>query len=485
LSLPLNSVVIGDCTEIMQGWPADSIDLVVTSPPYWGLRDYGKETVRIWGGLPECEHEWGELLPAAVSRRTNIGFEERSSENYSGGGHKAASIAVKYRPSEAGKFCIICGAWRGSLGLEPHPQLFIDHLVEVCREVKRVLKSTGVFFLNLGDTYYGSGGKGGQYEKFMPEKGQPAHYRQSSKARSNWLHPKQLLLMPSRIAIALQYDGWILRSDVIWHKSNYMPSSVKDRLTNAYEHVFMFVKARRYYFDLDAIRVPQKSIMEKHEGASLYRDGHPSSWSAKRRELNPKGKNPTDVLSGSKYLELSNAHSLRVRGGHTGDYTHPRGKNPGDLWRIATTPFPGTHFATFPPKLIEPIVKAGSPRWICSKCGKPRTRITEPTPEYAAKLGKSVHDHKDDLKRGMRYDQVVDAEYFTVGWSDCGCGEPWVGGVVFDPFCGSGTALRVARRLGRRFIGIDIVPEYVEMARRRIRGGKYREPPEGVTPLGS
>ncbi|GAH70041.1 unnamed protein product [marine sediment metagenome] len=122
---------------------------------------------------------------------------------------------------------------------------------------------------------------------------------------------------------------------------------------------------------------------------------------------------------------------------------------------------------------------------MCSKCGEPRTRISEPSPEYAEKLGKSVHDHKDDLKRGMRYDQVLDAEYVTVGWSDCGCGEPWAGGVVFDPFCGSGTALRVARRLGRRFIGIDIVPEYVEMSLRRIRGGKYREPPEGVTPFGS
>ena len=459
----------------MRTWPADSIDLVVTSPPYWGLRDYGEETMRIWGGLPGCEHEWGPLergkrkdvLPLDKTAAKRIGFGE--------GTHDNAYL-------QGGNFCIKCGAWRGSLGLEPHPQLFIDHLVGICCEIKRVLKPTGIFFLNLGDTYYGSGGKGGQYEKFMPKKGQPAHYRQSSKSRSNWLQPKQLLGIPWRVAIALQNDGWTLRNDLIWFKSNYMPSSVKDRLTNAYEHVFMLVKARRYYFDLDAIRVPQKTIMEKHEGASLYRDGHPSAWSANRRELNPKGKNPGDILSGSKYLEHDNPHSIRVKGGHTGDYTHPRGKNPGDLWRIPTTPFPGAHFATFPPRLIEPIVKAGSPRWICSKCGKPRIRITKPTPEYAEKLGKSVHDHKDDLKRGMRYDKVYNAEYVTTGWSDCGCGEKWIPGIVMDPFGGSGTVGQVARRLGRRFILIEIIPEYCKMAEKRVRG-RYKPAPEGVTPF--
>lgn len=447
----------------------------------WGLRDYGSETVRIWGGLPGCEHEWGplergkrkDILPLDKTTANRIGFGE--------GTHDDAYI-------QGGNFCVKCGAWRGSLGLEPHPQLFIDHLAEICREIKRVLKPTGTFFLNLGDTYYGSGGKGGQYEKFMPKKGQPGHYRQSSKARSNWLQPKQLLGIPWRVAIALQDDGWTLRSDIIWHKSNYMPSSVKDRLTNAYEHVFMFVKARRYYFDLDAIRVPQKSIMEKHEGASLYRDEHPSAWSANHRELNPKGKNPGNVWKAEE--EELTKHEIAVgRKGkrsyadplHTKPY-HPQGKNPGDLWRIPTTPFKGSHFAVFPPKLIEPMIKAGCPRWLCSKCGEPRTRITEPTPEYAEKLGKSVHDHKDDLKRGMRYDKVYSAEYVTTGWSDCGCGEKWFGGIVLDPFGGSGTVGQVARKLGRRFILIEIIPEYCKMAEQRVRG-KYKRVPEGVTPF--
>ena len=439
MTLPINQVVIGDCTEVMQGWPAGSIDLVVTSPPYWGLRDYGSETVRIWGGDPACEHEW-------VDDSTKFG-------NMGGGEENRKEVWDSNMRDKLPKrnFCVHCGAWRGSLGLEPHPQLFIDHLVEICREIRRVLKPSGTFWLNLGDTFYGSGGKGGQYEKFMPDKGQPDHYRQSSKTRSNWLQPKQKLMMPARVAIALQHDGWILRSDIIWHKPNHMPSSVKDRLTTAYEHVFLFAKARRYYFDLDAIRIPHQGI---------------ASGNIERKYL----ADPRQF--GEEHYGRSIPWEPTVKG-----------KNPGDVWRIPTTPFPGAHFATFPPKLIAPIIKAGSPRWICSRCGKPRTRITEPTPEYAEKLGKSVHDHKDDLKRGMRYDKVYNAEYMTTGYSDCGCGEDWKPGIVLDPFCGSGTALRVARRLGRRFIGIEIVPEYVEMAYRRIRGDKYREPPEGVVPL--
>jgi len=556
--LPLNQVIVGDCVEVMRTWPADSIDLVVTSPPYWGLRDYGSETVRVWGALPECEHEWGEALPATSSDHKNIGFAERSKEKYRGGGHKIVAIAEKHHPSEAGQFCSECGAWRGSLGLEPHPQLFIDHLVEICQEIKRVLKPTGTFWLNLGDTYCGSWGNYGarrgkqrpQNVEKLDRKGQPPQtlrVPQSYTDKAGWLQPKQLLGMPWRVAIALQNDGWILRNDIIWHKPNHMPSSVKDRLTNAYEHVFMLAKARRYYFDLDVIRKPfsegtflrirQPNIDNQLGGPKTLalRGDKPESGNASRpidmaQELsrkiasgeitgkNPgdvweveeekltkhdialgrinrsytdslhkkayhsKGKNPSDVLSGSKYLEQDHPQSIRVKGGHTGDYTHPRGKNPGDLWHISTTPFPGAHFATFPPKLIEPIIKAGSPRWICTKCGKPRKRITEPTPEYAKKLGKSVHNHKDDLKRGMRYDKVYNAEYLTTGWSDCGCGEKWVGGIVLDPFGGSGTVGQVARRLGRRFILIEIKPEYADMARQRVRG-RYKPVPEGVTPF--
>ena len=411
----------------------------------WGLRDYGSDTVRVWGGSPSCEHAWSDSLPFTGNKRGNKPGEYSTSSLTN-----PERQDTLPRPKISGKFCGKCGAWCGSLGLEPHPQFYIDHLVGIFREVKRVLKPTGTFWLNLGDTYYGSGGKGGQYEKFMPDKGQPDHYRQNSKARSNWLQPKQKLMIPSRVAIALQDDGWILRSDIIWHKPNHMPSSVQDRLTTAYEHIFLFVKARRYYFDLDAIRKP-------HQGLA--------SGNKERTYL------PDPRQNGREHVGRSFPWEPTVKG-----------KNPGDVWKIATTPFPGAHFATFPPKLIEPIIKAGSPRQICSRCKKPRTRITEPTPEYAEKLGKSVNDHKDDLKRGMRYDTVTNAEYITTGWTDCGCGAPWTPGIVLDPFGGSGTVGQVARKLGRRFILIEINPEYIKIAEQRVRG-KYRAPSPGATTL--
>ena len=574
----------------MRAWPADSVDLVVTSPPYWGLRDYGEETVRIWGGLPGCEHEWGPLergkrkdvLPLDKTAAKRIGFGE--------GTHDNAYI-------QGGNFCVKCSAWRGSLGLEPHPQLFIDHLVEICREIKRVLKPTGTFWLNLGDTYCGSGGKGGQYKKFMPKKGQPAHYKQRidlklpARLRSDestgfkpdkkgWLQPKQKLMIPSRVAIALQHEGWILRSDIIWHKPNAMPSSVKDRLTNAYEHVFMFAKQRRYYFDLDAIRVPHaypetfgKRPDRGKTGEGLY------TMEAGKRSGHPSGKNPGDIWEGSKFslddgyrqgmnrdesafsVQLKNppnpeelvnylrkwkeTHSYKEIDktlGYDGDcashwftfpsskhgfsypspkdwlrlkailgfdstfdvamtetmlisqqiQANPKGRNPGDLWRIPTRPFKGAHFAVFPSALIEPIVKAGSPRWVCSRCGKPRERIV--TSDWREKRTGTWRDAESDGRDMGRLDSHRQANVggllqitapsirTTVGWSDCGCGEKWVGGIVMDPFGGSGTVGQVARKLGRRFIIIDVVPEYTEMAYQRVRG-KYRPLPEGAVKL--
>ena len=528
--LPLNQILCGDCTEIMTEFPADSIDLAVTSPPYWGLRDYGKETARVWGGLPECEHEWGK----EIIKKGKSGGTKSSTLGEKSGGHAISeegvvrSITRSFHNETKSNFCTKCGAWRGSLGLEPHPQLFIDHLVEICREIKRVLKPTGTFWLNLGDSY--CSGHGPINKDFNKRSGDASGMRKQEHKRpsiipnkSNWLQPKQLLLIPSRVAIALQDDGWILRNDIIWHKPNHMPSSAKDRLTCAYEHVFLFVKnnetiywvdrftgqltaskPRQYYvhdetgekrFDRPIKGVDKGWFNENGiatfnyawQGHDYYFDldaiRQPQSESTLQRITQP---NVMNQLGGDKQREL------RGEGGGNASRSadmvkslvgSSKGKNPGDVWRIPTMPFPGAHFAVFPPKLIAPIIKAGCPRLVCSKCGKPRIRISEPTQEYSKKLGKSVHDHKNDLKRGMRYDKVCNAEYVTVGWSDCGCGADWGGGIVLDPFAGSGTALRVARRLRRRFIGIEISPEYVEMARQRVRADKYQEPPKGVPTL--
>ncbi|GAH60688.1 unnamed protein product, partial [marine sediment metagenome] len=210
-------------------------------------------------------------------------------------------------------------------------------------------------------------------------------------------------------------------------------------------------------------------------------------------DLHPSGKNPGDVWKNQKLVEqgFHGKGSISDRG-HSGYYdkegnllVNPKGKNPGDLWRISTKPFKGAHFATFPPKLIEPIIKAGSPRWTCSKCGKPRTRISETehvkSPVHGAG---SIMGRRDGGDRLTHYDGLprVNAIHHTVGWSDCGCGEKWIPGIVMDPFGGSGTVGQVARRLGRRFILLEVVSEYADMARQRVRG-RYKPIPEGVTPF--
>ncbi len=429
---PVNKVIVGDCKDVMQGWPDECIDLVVTSPPYWGLRDYGDETVKVWGSDPECEHDFSLSAPPPRKRSKNDIVDEDSKQAT----YKNTSSAYN---SVESNFCVKCGAWRGGLGMEPHPQLFIDHLVEIFREVKRVLKPSGTFWLNLGDTYFGGGGGNyGSGKSITSKKPHIPNFLNRIKTDSAWLQPKQKLMIPARVAIALQHEGWILRSDIIWHKPNHMPSSVKDRLTCSYEHVFLFAKQRRYYFDLDAIRKPHKVAKLRFPDRKIdykHKDGpelRGLSGSASRQYFqtetatawNPLGKNPGDVWE-TKDEKLTK-HDIAVgRIGnfsytdplHTKEY-HPKGKNPGDLWFISTQPFKGAHFAVFPSALIEPIVKAGCPKK----------------------------------------------------------------GVVLDPFGGSGTVGKVARKLGRRFIIIEIKPEYADMAWQRIRG-RYKPVPEGVVKL--
>ena len=314
-------------------------------------------------------------------------------------------------------------------------------MVQICRELKRVLKKTGTFWLNMGDTYYGSG-KGvweGHEDESKEIYQMPRNSIPKQKAIGNWLQPKQKLLMPARLAVALQDDGWILRNEIVWHKPNHMPSSVKDRLTNAWESVFLFSKARKYWFDLDAIRKPHTTnLPQRSQG--VFHD------------------HIDDLGRGQRIQEKIN---------------NPRGKNPGDVWRIPTYPFPEAHFATFPPKLIKPMILAGCPRQICPKCGVARTRQTKTRYETdgrkrrpVAKGGKTEQRQKEF--GAFHYGSVLNIIKETVGWSDCGCNVGFRSGIVLDPFVGSGTVPMMAQKLARAWIGIDLKPEYCDMARNRI-----------------
>ena len=317
-SLPVNKIVHGNALDVLKKFPSESVDVIVTSPPYFGKRDYGEEAMTVWGGSPNCEHEWE--------------FEERL--NSSGGFPNPEKAGVGKEKLGLARFyvreatCKKCGAWYGQLGLEPTPEMFIEHLLMITKELKRVLKDSGLLFWVMDDTYGGSmlsygiknwSGKSLQnpLEDKYPNKFLPPQAR---------CKRKTLLLIPERLAMRMvDEQDWILRNMIIWYKKNHLPESVTDRFTRSYEFIFMFSKSEKYYSNLDAVRVP-------HEWGNKDRR-------AKMRRV---------IKENSKY-----------ENGFTG--YHPKGKNPSDMWVINTKPFKGAHFAVFPEELVERILKFACP----------------------------------------------------------------------------------------------------------------------------
>jgi DNA modification methylase len=307
-------ILCGDCLDVIKTLPAESVNCCVTSPPYWGLRDYGVD---------------------------------------------------------------------GQIGLEETPDAYVSRLVEVFREVRRVLKDDGTLWLNLGDSYasnshtqstpkaYGGrfGEAGGSGRSVVETE------RITVRRPDGWttgLKPKDLVGIPWRVAFALRADGWYLRQDIIWHKPNPMPESVRDRCTKAHEYIFLLSKAPRYWFDRDEIR-------EECSDKTVHT--YPQPDKAQR--------------AGCKTVSKSSTMRLATPDG---------ARNRRDVWTVATKPYPEAHFATFPPDLIRPCVRAGCP----------------------------------------------------------------VGGTVLDPFAGAGTTGLVALQEGRGFLGIELNPEYVALIEKRL-----------------
>lgn len=314
-------IINSDALSALYGIKDSTIDMCLTSPPYWGLRDYGHP---------------------------------------------------------------------GQIGLENTAELYIEKMTEIFHEVKRVLKKTGTLWLNIGDTYSGSG-KGSGDNRPDPKFKTGGRERTLKPDRSNTLPVKCLCMIPERLAWSLIQDGWILRNKIIWRKLNHMPSSVKDRLTNSHEFIYLFSQNKKYYFDLDSIREPHKF----------------NRWSMS---------NVTGSQKAKEAAPGQTQHSWQ-RKGHSGYFdgagnlmVHPLGKNPGDIFSVNTQPFPEAHFAVFPEKLIEKPIKAGCPK----------------------------------------------------------------NGIVIDPFCGAGTVGVVAKEQGKKFIGIEINPEYCKMAQRRISKSAFQ-----------
>lgn len=350
---------LGDVREVLRDLAAESVQCVVTSPPYWGLRDYG--TARWDGGDGACDH-----TPERQPRT------ERDRNGLTGSVEYVAAQEPAYRD-----VCGKCGARRidNQLGLEATPGEYVAAMVDVFREVRRVLRADGTLWLNLGDSYAAQGGGGATPGATATVGNTLAGVvgNRSPRSAPLGLKPKDLVGIPWRVAFALQADGWWLRSDIIWHKPNPMPESVTDRPTKSHEHLFLLAKSERYYYDAAAIGEPQPI-------GALFDKG------------NKRGLPMTTGAGGN-----------RNDGGRGDAEIQTNYRNKRDVWSIPTTPFPGAHFATFPPELIKPCILAGCPE----------------------------------------------------------------GGVVLDPFLGSGTTAMVAKSLGRRAVGIDLNADYLEMAKRR------------------
>lgn len=334
----MDKIICGDSLEVLKTLKDESVQTCVTSPPYFGLRDYGV---------------------------------------------------------------------KGQIGLEETPEVYVQKLVEVFREVRRVLKDDGTLWLNLGDSYSG-GGRGGD-----PKHRKGDNSAEATAASYKGLPSKNLIGIPWRTAFSLQNDGWIFRQDIIWHKPNPMPESVTDRCTKAHEYIFLLSKSPKYYFDSEA--VAEVAVTKENRPAGIVRDreyGYDSKQKTIREMWKEKAqKRPVDSWekrkaagAGSGSMDKGHNSSIAKGAGFSHNLGNGETRNRRSVWTVNTKPYKGAHFATFPPDLIKPCILAGAP--------------------------------KD--------------------------------GIVLDPFFGSGTTGAVAKQLGRNYLGIELNPAYIKLAEERL-----------------
>ena len=472
----------------------ESVQVCVTSPPYFGLRSYSLSPL-IWGGREECRHVWTEESTVVAGR--NDGDRSRLSQgSYNGGGEDKYYVG-KQKASQ-GQFCRLCGAWKGNLGLEPTIDLYVQHLVQIFREVRRVLRKDGQLFLNISD----------------------------SRTKDRQWHG-----IPHKLVFALQADGWRWEDEIIWEKPNCMPGSQTNRFTRSHEFVFMLNKSGDAFFDMGAVK---EQALQPIGNAKL-------TGQRKRAKAEPgAGKYQTNLSSS-------------ILGSNQGSPYRSRRS----VWTIPTKGYKGSHFAVFPEALVTPCIKAGtSEKGCCPKCGKAWVRVVarssnlnteRPQARRALELVKRkglTQEHIDAIqavgmadagkalltmggagKNRPEVQRLADEAkqllggYFreftfnnrvTTGWRpacDCwktACDErgmtydedyehfnhlpEWlpeltpVPCIVLDPFCGSGTTLLAARKLSRSAIGLDLSYPYLDQARTRLELDKLSEWESGREP---
>ena len=356
----MNKIEFGDCREIMRKWASQGVkaQTCITSPPYYGLRDYG--TAKWEGGDSHCEH--------SISMPTKWNDPKRGTVLRPEVGHRGGSSSN----------CHLCGAKRidEQLGLEDTPDDYIKSMVEVFRCVWDVLEDDGTLWVNIGDSYCNSNGFARASPEYQREgrNNMPANDRKLDKLHATGLKTKDLIGIPWMLAFALRADGWYLRQDIVWSKPNPMPESVQDRCTKAHEYIFLLSKSHKYHFDHVAIKEPATTVENRPSG--IVRD-RVYDYDSKQKEMG------------------------RSRGGE--ETPEPTTRNRHSVWNVATKPYLGAHFAVFPTELIEPCILAGAP----------------------------------------------------------------VGGIVLDPFMGSGTTAQVSQDLGRQYIGCELNPAYEKLQNKR------------------
>lgn len=428
-----STILVGDVRERLRDLPEKSVQCVVTSPPYYQLRDYGTAS---WdGGAAECDHR----APSRFDYALNPGLGPTGVQTQAS---NAGSNGVAQYRDVCGK----CGARRvdRQIGLEQTPAQFIETLVAVFREVRRVMRDDAVLFVNLGDSYAGSG-KGPSGSNGIGDQERRQGFVGAAAAFDNGRAPgsrgpsipgfrqKSLMLIPERFAIAMTDDGWICRSQIVWAKKSAMPESVRDRPTSAWEPIFMFVKQPRYYWDADAVRQPGTGSGKPKFGVGTK--GGPS-------------------FSESPRWQMSDAEA---------------GANIRNVWHLGPEPSRDEHYAAYPTEIPRRcILAATSEKGQCPACGAPWRRVVER--EQSGRTFPGVGLGIDDRKAFGKGGSGGYVQTATLGWEPgcaCDAGDP-VPQTVLDPFLGSGTTLLVASRLGRRGVGIELNPTYAEMARRRI-----------------
>ena len=480
------TIMMGDCLDRLADLPDESVHCVVTSPPYWGLRSYGGES--------------------------------------------------------------------GMIGLEPTFEDHLENLLEVFDEVYRVLRADGTLWLNYGDAYAGSGGAHASHHA-NPGLSQSDKRNGAGREFLNKeiLAPKNLMMMPARVALALQernavnlpvmravseaideilnaYDdeliphevqevldrleaqyltargkGWVLRSEIVWHKPNPMPESVTDRPTSAHEKIFLFSKSNSPLFwthgeGLSGVREePPPDYRWENKATGEVTAVEPQGWRESKQWRRYNLWRGHDYFYDGEAVRVSyipeSVDRYKYKKQDTGPGFHqpnskanrkskevkpnPYGANLRNVWSVTVHGYKEAHFATFPPSLIEPCIKAGtSEKGVCSQCGAPYVREIEKQVSFESGSGKAGNKPKGKYE-GL--DQAATGEYDirmgpvvsskTLGWrATCSCEAEVIPAVVLDPFMGAGTTALVSARLGRNSVGVEINPEYIELIRNRLEG---------------